>query len=397
MPGSCPLLRDGIALLDAERLVRAGIAERRASLELSFAELPPHAGFLVVAGAEDARDAIARARLDEEAVSIARRVIGFGDGLARRLARAALTVDVDSVPDGSVVFAGAPIASVEGPFVEVVLVAALIAPAIRRGTAVATRAARLHAAAGGGLVIDGAAARAATAAEALAIARAAHVGGAAATTSALAAAALGVPFRAEPMIDLGALSPVEARSDEGWGPPSMDRLFGLGGRDEEALLVEARRRGVGAGGWIASGLLDEGAAGIALRCDLVALEQGGAWAPRRGASDRGDVIPGRKMVARYVDGAGRAVADVVHLLHERMRAPRSLGAAKLSPLARAVMRGGHALEAPEPARAGRERSIAARQALPPAVAHLRAPARYPVELSPGVVALRDAAAAEAEG
>jgi nicotinate phosphoribosyltransferase len=393
MAGSSPLLRDGVALLDAERVLRAGLGDRRASLEICFAEMPPHVGFLVAAGVEDARDALAHARLDEEEVAQARRAVGFGDELAGRLARAAFTVDVDAVPDGTVAFAGTPVATVEGPFVEAVLVAALLAPAIRRGTAVATRAARLHVAAGGGLIVDGASARAASPAEALAIARAAHIGGAAATTCALAASALALPFRGEPQLDLGALSPVEARSDEGWGPPSADRLVPLGGRDEEALLVEAKRRGATAGGWIASGLADEGAALIAVRSDLVALEQGGAWAPRRGASDRADVVPGRKRVARYFDAAGRAVADVVHLVHDRMLAPSALGAAKLTPLARAVMRGGRALESPEPPRAGRERSVAMRQLLPPAIVHLRGPGRYPVELSPGVLALRDGAGA----
>jgi nicotinate phosphoribosyltransferase len=103
------------------------------------------------------------------------------------------------------------------------------------------------------------------------------------------------------------------------------------------------------------------------------------------------------MVARYIDAADRAVVDVVHVAHERMRAPRSLGAVRLVPLARPVMRGGRALEAPEPPRAGRERSIAARQQLPPAVTRLRAPARYRVELSPGVAALRDGPAPGAPG
>ena len=74
-----------------------------------------------------------------------------------------------------------------------------------------------------------------------------------------------------------------------------------------------------------------------------------------------DVLPGRKRIARYSDMTGRLVADVVHLQNERMQAPKSLGASTLTPLARAVMRGGRTLEAPEPVKAGRERAIAARQ------------------------------------
>ncbi|HSN99914.1 MAG TPA: hypothetical protein VLS89_16580 [Candidatus Nanopelagicales bacterium] len=388
MISSSPLLWDGLALLDAERALRAGVGDRRASFELTVAEMPPHTGFLVAAGVEEALAALAQHRLTEPAVQQAQRIVGFGDALARRLTGAAPSVDLDAVSEGTPVFAGAPVATVDGPLLEALLACALVAPALRRGMTIATRAARLHIAAGGALLIDAASVRASSEREALAIARAAHVGGAAATTSALAAAALGVPFRGEPLLDLGPLSPPDTRHDEGWGPP--DRLVPLGGGDEEALLIEALRLDARASGWLASGLADAPGVQIPLRCELVALEQDGAWVPRRGAADRADVLPGRKMVARYLDDAARAVADVVHLSHERMRSPRSLGAARLQPLARAVMRAGRALESPESPRAGRERSIAGRQQLPPAVTHLRAPARYRVDLSPGVIALRDA-------
>lgn len=378
------LLFDGQALLDAEQLIRAGLADRRAYFELSFGEPPPHTGFLVVAGVWDALAALSRAHVSEEEAHEIQRVVGFGDELARRLVGPALSVDMDAVPDGTVAFAGTPIATVDGRFVEALLVAARLASSLRRGAAIATRAARLHLAADGGLIVDGASSRAATTSDALAIARAAHVGGAAATTCARAASALSIPFRGEAMLDLGALSPI---AEEARG--AADHLVALGGRDEEALLLEARRRQTTASGWIAAGLADEGAAAISVRCELVALEEGGAWTPRRGINDRADVYAGRKLVARCFDADGQAIADVVQLVHERMRAPRALGAAKLMPLARAVIRDGCALDAPEPPQAGRERSIAARRLLPPAILHLRAPARFRVERSPGVLALGD--------
>ncbi|WP_236644293.1 hypothetical protein [Sorangium cellulosum] len=387
---SSPLLTDGRALLDAERLLHAGVADRRASFELAFTAMPPHTGFLVVAGVEAALDALALtdARLDAGAVFAAREACGLSDALVERLAGAPISVDIDAMPDGTIAFPGTPVVAVEGPFIEALLVGALLVPALRRGTAAATRAARLHIAADGGAVVDGSSARVPFAEEALALARAAHVGGAAATTSALAATALGIPFRGEAGIELGELAPPPSPLEGSW-PWYADRMVDLGGREEEALLLEARRVGTTAGGWIATGLAEPEGAPPAVRYELVALEEAGAWALRQGTSDRGDVIAGRKMVARYYDEAGRAACDVIHLAHERMLAPRSLGAARLAPLARAVMRGGHALEAPEPPSAGRERSIAARQLLPHAVAHLRAPARYPVQLSPALIALRE--------
>lgn len=385
-----PLLRDGRALLDADRLVRAGLADRRASFELAFTAMPPHTGFLVVAGVETALAALTAegARPGDDELLAARSACGLSEALAARLAGAPPSLDIDAVPDGTIVFPGTPVVTVEGPFVDAVLVGALLVPALCRGTAAATRAARLHIAADGGVVVDGSSARVPSAEESLALARAAHVGGAAATTCALAATALGIPFRGEATIDLGALAP-PAPPDEGSWPWYADRLVDLGGHDEEALLLEARRVGAVASGYVASGLAASCADPLAVRYELVALEESGAWALRRGPSDRADVIAGRKMVARYYDEEGRSVADVVHLAHERLLPPRTLGAERLAPLARAAMRGGRALEQPEPPRAGRERSIAARMLLPPGVAHLRAPARYPVHLSPALIALRD--------
>ncbi|WP_437926863.1 hypothetical protein WMF37_48845 [Sorangium sp. So ce291] len=390
MVRASPLLSDGRALLDADRLLRAGVGDRRASFELAFTAMPPHAGFLVVAGVESALDALALdgGRLDPAEVFAARAACGLSDALVERLAGAPLSVDIDAMPDGTVAFPGTPVVSVEGPFVEALLVGALLVPALRRGTAAATRAARLHIASDGGAVVDGSSARVPFAEEALALARAAHVGGAAATTSALAAAALGIPFRGESGIDLGELAPPPSPLEGSW-PWYADRMIDLGGRDEEALLLEARRVGTTAGGWVASGLAEPAEGLPAVRYELVALEESGAWALRQGTSGRGDVIAGRKMVARYYDEAGRAVTDVIHLAHERMLAPRALGVARLAPLSRAVVRGGHALESPEPPSVGRERSVAARQLLPYAVAHLRAPARYPVQLSPALIALRE--------
>ncbi|KYF69157.1 hypothetical protein BE15_37345 [Sorangium cellulosum] len=390
MVRASPLLCDGRALLDADRLLRAGVADRRASFELAFTAAPPHTGFLVVAGVEAALEALALdgGRLDPAEVFAARAACGLSDALVERLAGAALSVDIDAMPDGTIAFPGTPVVTVEGPFVEALLVGALLVPALRRGTAAATRVARLLVASDGGAVVDGSSARVPFADEALALARAMHVGGAAATTSALAAAALGIPFRGEAGLDLGELAPPPSPLEGSW-PWYADRVIDLGGHDEEALLLEARRVGTSAGGWVASGLAELSEGLPAARYELVALEESGAWSLRQGASGRGDVIAGRKMVARYYDEAGRAVVDVIHLAHERMLTPRALGVARLAPLARAVMRGGDALESPEPPGVGRERSVAARELLPHAVAHLRAPARYPVQLSPALIALRE--------
>jgi nicotinate phosphoribosyltransferase len=383
------LLLDGRALLDADRLVRAGVAERRTSYELWFGRMPPHTGFLVVAGIETLLETLSRPLLGPGEVDALRSIGGFSGELCDRLSRLTLTVDVDAVPEGTIVFARTPIVTVEGPFIEAVLVGSVVRATIQKATAIATRAARLHLAAGGDAIVDGSSAHVLDPDAALAVARAAHVGGASSTTNVLAATKLSIVFRAMTRIDLGALSPAVPKGDDSWGELN-EELGELGaGDDEEALLLEAKRLGSVASGWVARGLADVDARTHPLRYELVALEQGGAWAARRGASGSAPVVPGRKMLVRYSDQRGRAIADVVHLNNERMQPPASLGAAALTPVARAVIRGGRALEAPELTVAARERALAGRAALLSSVTQLRSPSIYPVKLSAGLANLRD--------
>lgn len=377
-----PLLQDGRALLDADRLIQAGLADRRASYELWFGRLPPHTGYLVAAGVESLLETLRKPLLNGPGLEAAMRAGRFSPALGARLARLSLTTDIDAVPDGTIVFAQTPVAVVEGPLLEAVLVGTLVLASFQEATAIATRTARLCVAAGADPVIDGASAHASSVAGALAVARAAHVGGASATTNVSAAATLGIPFRAIPRVDLGPLAPPQPSSSETWDDLPAEEVLELEGDDEEAMLLEAKRLGVEAEGWIARGLAEFDLMKLPMRYELVALEQDGSWAPRRGSSSP-DVIPGRKMVVRY-STSGRAIADVVHLQTERMLSPKTLGATTLTPLARPVIRGGHTIELPEAAPIGKERALAGRRSLPSAVTHLRFPAPYRVELSPGL-------------
>ncbi|HLM72199.1 MAG TPA: hypothetical protein VK459_05900, partial [Polyangiaceae bacterium] len=321
----CPLLLDGRALLDADALIRAGIAERRASFELSFDALPKDVGFVVVAGIETFLDSLYRLVIDEAQLDAAARLCGISDKLKRWLLRLTPSADVDAMPDGTLAFAKMPVATVEGPFIEAVVIGALLRATMQRATAVATRAARLHIASGGDPIIDGSSSQSASVDVSLALARWAHVGGASATESALAAISLGIPFQCGSGIKLGALAPSPCHPD-GWdaspssGWDSARALFELGGGDdEEAALVEAKRVHARAGGFVARGLGNGD--GLSTRYELVALELGGAWCPMRGPNNEADVVPGRKRVVRYTDAASRSVADVIHLTTERMSSP----------------------------------------------------------------------------
>src|SRR5262249_48796266 len=155
-------------------------------------------------------------------------------------------------------------------------------------------------AAAGDAIVDGSSAHVATPEASLVVARAARVGGADATTNVLASTALDIPFRGTARVDLGALAHQRASVGRGqserpprpkapsaggsdsWGD-LPDELLELGlGDDEEAMLIEAKRLGTSASGWIARGLADADGRALPMRYELVALEQDGAWSPRRG-------------------------------------------------------------------------------------------------------------------
>lgn len=390
----CPLLLSGRALLDADLLIRKGLAERRVSFELSFTPFPAHVGAVVISGVETFLDLMYRLVIEEEQLNAVQRACGLSDALRTRLEHLTPTVDVDAMPDGTLAFANEPVATVEGPFVEVLMFSALLQSTLERATLVATRSARLLSAAGGDAIVDGSSASVPGTDAALAIARWAHVGGASATTNALAAISLSIPFRSEAHLRLGELAVDQPKPapnvDDGWGDSVAYQPFDLGlcEGDEEAALIEEKRMGTRAGGFIARSLSNGASLAFPVRCELVALEMEGAWCPRRGsANDSPLVVPGRKRVVRYTDAKGRALLDVVHLASERMHTAAEMGAKSLIQPARAVMRHGRRLEAPEPAKVGRERMITARSSVPSRVLGLRNPTVYRVEMSAGLKAL----------
>src|SRR6476469_712788 len=95
-----PLLSDGRALLDAERLLAAGLADRRASFELSFARLPAHWGFAVIAGVETLLETLSHPLVVADDVERARRTGLISEALGERLLRPISRLDLDTLFDG---------------------------------------------------------------------------------------------------------------------------------------------------------------------------------------------------------------------------------------------------------------------------------------------------------
>jgi nicotinic acid phosphoribosyltransferase len=371
-------LADGRLLLEVDRVVREGLADRRAAFELRLEQLPVHFGFAVVCGVHTFHDRLASSTVNPAAFTEAARLLGLADATAARLQDARFAVDVDALPEGTLVFPGEAIATLEGTLFEVLLAATVSLPLLRRAGSIATRAARLALAADGDVLVEAASTNEATREQAALVARAAFVGGCDATTNPIASALAELPLRAAASRALASLVPPAApRPDpEGWSSLPAESWTVLERGDEEAALLELRRCGNHPTGWIVTSF--DGPE-LTLRCDLVALEEEGAWRPSNSSS-----APGRKIAVRYADAMGHPLRDVVYLADERIREASAFDAASFETLASPVLRQGRAVAASELPRDARLRARAARLRAPTSLLHLRHPGTFPVDVSEGV-------------
>jgi nicotinate phosphoribosyltransferase len=181
------------AFVTVRAAVAAGIADARASFELTFAPSAADWGFLVLAGVEPLVDALERLRPRSDELDWLVSLGVLDAPTRRRLLDARFACDVDTAPEGTVVFPGEAFLTVEGPFWQAQLAGGLVKAALTEATAVATRFVRMQLASGGARIVEDGAATAYRLGGTPLLARAAYVGGATASTSALAARRHGIP------------------------------------------------------------------------------------------------------------------------------------------------------------------------------------------------------------
>ncbi len=366
----------------------AGIGDSRATFECSFPPAPVDYGFLVLAGIEPLLDAFERFKLKNDELAWLESLGAIDAATKKRLSEIRFACDVDCALEGSIVFAGEPVLTVEGPYWQAQLLSALVRGALSVSTLSATKAARCVLAAGGCEVIESSAATAHRLGGNPLVARAAYIGGAHATTSAIAARRYRIPARASLPLRFALAAPDPSAAFESWLAASQDKaILRLDHRDPVASiaaavaavkrraaqpswhdtevaieigggdLVELSRAAVGefrAAGLaepvvVASGALDEvriaelrrqGApisafvvssfglddASFVSQYDLVAVEADGQWSPRvrRGRSVALSSDPGRKFLVRYADAEGRPIADVSCATNERIPPARDV-------------------------------------------------------------------------
>lgn len=198
---SLTLLTDLYQLTMSQAYWASGTAEKDAAFHLFFRKNPFGGGFALACGLARALDCLSTFRFSSDDLDYLASLVGndarplFQPAFLRELASLELRLDVDAVPEGTVVFPHEPLVRVRGPLLHAQLVETVLLNAINFETLIATKAARVCLAARGDAVIDFGLRRAQGIDGGLSASRAAFVGGCAGTSNVLAGRLFGIPVR----------------------------------------------------------------------------------------------------------------------------------------------------------------------------------------------------------
>jgi nicotinate phosphoribosyltransferase len=198
---SLALLTDFYELTMAYAAWREGISGREASFVLSFRKNPFKGGFTIAAGLEPAMDLVEHWKFTEEDLAFLAAQGGgdgeplFEHGFLDVLRDMEMAVDVDAVPEGTVVFPHEPLVRISGPIIPCLLLETSLLAVMNFQTLIATKAARVCLAARGEPVIEFGLRRAQGIDGGLSATRASYVGGCHATSNTLAGRLWGIPVK----------------------------------------------------------------------------------------------------------------------------------------------------------------------------------------------------------
>src|SRR5260370_26404053 len=167
-----------------------------ASFELVVRSLPPQRGYLLGAGLDQALDFLEEVRFQPEDISFLRRHSAFAhvsDAFFDYLKTFRFTGEVWAVPEGTPIFSEEPLLRVTGPIIEAQIVETFLLSTLTFQTMIASKAARVVAAAGGRSVLELGSRRAHGPEAGALAARAAYIGGCTGTSNVSAGVRFGIP------------------------------------------------------------------------------------------------------------------------------------------------------------------------------------------------------------
>ena len=180
---------------------KLGRTEEQAIFTLSFRSAPFGGGFTVAAGLEGVVAFLERFRFTPDELAHLEGLRGtddrplFDPGFLAYLADMRLTVDVDAVPEGTVVFPHEPLVRVTGSLLQAQLLESALLNLVNFPTLAATKAAHVTLAAGGAPVLEFGLRRAQGPDGGLTASRSAYLGGCSGTSNVLAGRLFGIPVR----------------------------------------------------------------------------------------------------------------------------------------------------------------------------------------------------------
>lgn len=202
------LFTDLYELTMVQAYVEQGMGEV-AVFDLFCRDLPPQRNYLLACGLDDALSYLKQVRFSPEAIDYLRGHGAFGESFLQWLRSFRFTGEVRAVPEGTPVFGNEPILEVIAPLPEAQLVEPALLNQVTFQTVLASKAARVVAAAGGRGVVDFGMRRMHGVDAAMKAARAFHIAGVDATSNVLAGRQYGVPISGTM-----AHSYIEAHDDE---------------------------------------------------------------------------------------------------------------------------------------------------------------------------------------
>ena len=210
MPMSVPsaLYRSSLALLtDLYQLTmaygyyRSGARDTESVFHLFYRRNPFKSGFAIACGLAQIVDLVEHFHFDESDIAYLATLTGgdnqplFDREFLGWLSRFRLSVDIDAIPEGTVVFPHEPLVRVRGPIIDCQLLETAFLNMINFETLIATKAARIVHAAGGDPVLEFGLRRAQGIDGGLSASRAAYIGGCEATSNVLAGKLFGIPVK----------------------------------------------------------------------------------------------------------------------------------------------------------------------------------------------------------
>ena len=196
---SLALLTDLYQLTMAYGYWKIGIARREAVFHLLFRKHPFSGGYAIACGLHAAIGYLANLKFEISDLEFLATLKGndgkalFDPQFLEFLGAMKFDLDVDAMPEGTVVFAHEPMMRVRGPILAAQIVETALLNLINYQTLIATKAARICQAARGDPVIEFGLRRAQGVDGAISASRAAFVGGCAGTSNVLAAKLFGIP------------------------------------------------------------------------------------------------------------------------------------------------------------------------------------------------------------